>query len=58
MAQLHFIEHLETTVTIIAKLLDLWSLTLTYENGVGKNFGHFVAASIVVAAGDAGSLVT
>ena len=58
MAQPHFIEHLETTVTIIAKLLVLWSLTLTYENGVGKNFGHFVAASIVAAVGDAGSLVT
>ena len=43
----HFIKHLQTAVTIIAKLLDLWSQK--YENGVGKNSGHFVAAEIVVA---------
>ena len=45
--QRHFIKHLQTAVTIIAKLLDLWSQK--YENGVGKNSGHFVAAEIVVA---------
>ena len=46
-ARQHFIEHLQTTVTIIAKLLDLWSQK--YENGAGKNSGHFVAVDIVIA---------
>ena len=49
-----FVGHSETTVTIIAKLLDLWSLT--YENGVEKDFGHFVAADIITVA-KSGNLV-
>ena len=46
---------MQTTVTIIAKLLDLWSQK--YENGAGKNSGHFVAVDIVIA-GVAENLVT
>ena len=53
--QQHFIKHLQTTVTIIAKLLDLWSQK--YENGVGKNSGHYAATDIVIA-GVAENLVT
>ena len=44
--QHHFTEHLQTAVTIIAKLFDLWSQK--YENGAGRNFGHFVTADIAV----------
>ena len=43
----HFTEHLQTAVTIIAKLFDLWPQK--YENGAGRNFGHFVTADIAVA---------